>query len=492
MEKVILIYPKRQKHELTLFPPLSLVYVATPLKDRFKIKIIDQRVDKDWCLTLKDELASDKVICAGISCMSGPQISGAIEAARFIRQFSPLTPVVWGGVHPSLLPEETIKNEFVDIIVIGDGEETFVDLVVAIQQDKDKKKVKGIIYKEGDVIVRTPQRGPFPIYKLGNLAYALIDVERYKLPKTWINGKTLPIITSRGCPYQCAFCYNTQFSQRRWSALSPEQTISLITDLVSRHQIKNLFLLDDNFFVDLKRVRRICELLIKNHLSVGIYNANCRIDTLAKMDNEFLRLLKKAGFHQIYVGVESGSNGVLNGIKKGITVEQVLEVNTRLKNVNIKPFYSFMAGFPFETIEDIKKTLLLMSRLLEENPNAIVLQLQLFTPYPGTELFRYVSDLGMKFPKSLEGWATYHFDRINYNGFSAAHKRFLEDMQFYTSFLDQKGFADCRPTVRFISHIYSKILKIRLTYGLYLFRFELYPLILRQKIQNRLSDKDVS
>jgi radical SAM superfamily enzyme YgiQ (UPF0313 family) len=473
-------------------PPLSLIYIATPLEKKFKIKIIDQRHDKEWQVTLKNELMSDRIICVGISTMTGPQIQGAIEAARFIRQFSPLTPIVWGGVHPSLLPEETIMNEFVDIIVIGDGEETFMDLVAAIQQGKDKKEVKGIIYKDGDAIVRTLHRGPFPIYKLDNLAYALVDIDRYKLPETLINGKTLPIITSRGCPYQCAFCYNTHFSRRRWSALSPEQTVSLITDLVSRHQIKNLFLLDDNFFVDLERVRRICELLIENHLSVGIYNANCRVDTLAKMDNEFLKLIKQVGFHQIYVGVESGSNGVLNGIKKDITVEQVLDVNTRLKNVNVKPFYSFMAGFPFETIEDIKKTVLLMSRLLEENPNAIVLKLQLFTPYPGTELFRYVSNLGMKFPKSLEEWSTYHFDRINYNGFSAEHKRFLEDMQFYTSFLDQKVFVEHKPFLKFISNLYSKILKFRLAHRLYSFRFELYPLRVGQKIRNRLSNKGVS
>jgi anaerobic magnesium-protoporphyrin IX monomethyl ester cyclase len=487
MEKIILIYPSRSDHELTLIPPLSLVYIATPLKGIFKINIIDQRVDREWRLTLRNELMPGTVICAGISCMTGPQISGAIEAAKIIKDFSPSVPIVWGGVHPSLLPEETIRNEFVDIIVIGDGEETFKELVEAIQQGGDKKSVKGIAYKEGDSVVRTPEREQFPIDRLEDLAYDLVEIERYRFPETWINGKVLPVITSRGCPYRCAFCYNTQFSQRQWTALSPEQTVSMMTNLMNEYHVKGVFLLDDNFFVNLGRARRICELLIKNNVAIGIHNANCRVDTLANMDDEFLGLMKKAGFHQIYIGVESGSNDILRKMKKDITVEQVLLASSKLKRVGIKPFYSFMAGFPFETIEDIKNTVFLMNDLLKENPNAIVLKLQLFTPYPGTELFQYVSNLGMKFPKSLEGWSTYHFDRINYNGFSPRHYKFLEDMHFYTSFLDQKFFVDYKPFLKFISKIYSKILKFRIAHGLYPFRFELYPLRAGQKIRNWLS-----
>jgi radical SAM superfamily enzyme YgiQ (UPF0313 family) len=469
-----------------MIPPLSLVYIATSLKERFKIKIIDQRVDENWRNVLEKELLTDTVICTGISSMTGPQISGGIETASIIKKVSPGVPVIWGGVHPSLLPEETIKNEFVDIIVIGDGEETFGELVEVLRAGGDKKSVRGIIYKDGDSVVRTPERGQFPISKIDMdcLAIDLIDMERYKSTPLWTNRKSLPIITSRGCPYRCSYCYNIQFSNRRWTSLSPEETVSSIIKLVKRYDISGIFVLDDNFFVNLKRVRRICELLIEKNLNISIYNANCRVDTLVKIDDDFMELIRRAGFNQIYIGVESGSDEVLRKIKKDITLDQVFLVNQKMKRAGIRPFYSFMAGFPFETVEDIKKTLELMRLLLKINPDAIVYRLQLFTPFPGTDLFNYSAQLGMNFPKSLEEWYNYHYDRINYDKFNEKHKKFLEDFYYYTSFLDSKLSMDRTQYIKFISNIYSRILNFRLDHGFYGFTHELYPLKIGQRFLN--------
>ena len=230
----------------------------------------------------------------------------------------------------------------------------------------------GIMYKEGESIITTPIRGQFPINKMDNPAYDLVDMEMYNFRPPWVGRQTLPIITSRGCPMRCSYCYNTQFSQKNWNSLSPEKTVALINGLISKYKIKDFSLFDDNFFVNLKRVRRICELIIGNNLDIAFHNVNCRVDTVAKMDDEFLGLLVKAGFKQLLVGVESGSNTILSRIKKDITVDQILTVNTKLKNAGITSFYSFMAGFPFETVDDIHKTLILMNRLLTENPDTFV------------------------------------------------------------------------------------------------------------------------
>lgn len=483
--KIILVSTSEQGREAGFMLPLSLIYIATPLRNAFDIKIIDQRVEKNWQETLREELSSENVVCVGISSMTGPQITGGIEAASIAKKCSHSVPVVWGGVHPSLLPEETVANEFVDIAVIGDGEETFSELVRVLHEGGDKESVRGIIYKDGDSVVRTPARRQFPISKMGVPAYDLVDVERYKVISTGLNAKSLPLLTSRGCPYRCGYCYNTEFSQRKWTALSPEQTISSIIELTTRYDIKDILLLDDNFFVDLKRVARICELLIKSDLDVTIYNANCRADTIVRMDDSFLQLLKRAGFTQVFIGVESGSDEVLNRIKKDLTVDQVLTVNRRLKEAGIIPFYSFMVGFPFETTEDVKKTLCLMGCLLKENPEAIVFKLQYYTPFPGNELFHLASELGMRFPGSLDGWANYHFDKINYNGFSARHRRFLEDCHFYSTFLDKKLRASHSQYLKVISNLYCKILKYRLEHEFYQFLYELYPLKVGRKIRNR-------
>jgi radical SAM superfamily enzyme YgiQ (UPF0313 family) len=269
--------------------------------------------------------------------------------------------------------------------------------------------------------------------------------------------------------------------------LTPEQSVALIERLVDKYNMKNIFLLDDNFFVNMKRVKRICELLIQNNINISIYNANCRVDSIIKMDVEYLQLIKKAGFKQLLVGVESGSNRILAKIKKDITVDQVLTANIKMKNAGIKPIYSFMAGFPFETVENIKETLCLMNRLSRENREAFVYKLQLYTPFPGTELFDYAASHGMKFPESLSAWKNYHYGRVNYEGFNRKHKKFLEDMHYYTMFFNKKLSGNHN----LISSLYSRILSSRINHGLYACMYELFPVSAVYKIRNRFLGIDL-
>lgn len=285
---------------------------------------------------------------------------------------------------------------------------------------------------------------------------------------------------------RCSYCYNTQFSKKNWTSLSAEQTVAWIHDLAGKYKIKDFSVFDDNFFVNMKRVRRICELIIENDLNIAFHNVNCRVDTAAKMDDEFLGLLAKTGVKQLLIGVESGSNEVLFRIKKDITVEQILTVNTKLKNAGITSFYSFMAGFPFETVDDIQKTLFLMNRLLTENPDTFVFKLQLFTPFPGTELFDHMRELGMQFPTSLKGWETYHYNKIHYRGFGKKHRKFLEDMKLYTLFLDRKFLNGQSKYFGYVSILYSKILLFRINRGFYSGMVELYPLKMLANIRSWL------
>lgn len=414
--------------------------------------------------------------------MTGPQISGGIEAAGIIRKMKPEIPIIWGGVHPSLLPEQTMENSLVDIVVIGDGEETFRELVTTLESKGDLSTVKGVFYKQKDKVVKNPRRLQFAIDTLGDLAYDLIDVELYKSTPLWTSRKSLPFISSRGCPHRCGYCYNTRFSMKSWRTLSAEQTVESMTKLFTEQRVNGIFLLDDNFFVNLKRVRRICELLKEKQLDIHIYNGNCRADTVVKMDDDLLKLLKEVGFKQLFVGVESGSDEILRKVKKDITTDQVLETNRKLKKAGITAFYSFMAGFPEESMDDVKKTLKLMQRLQRENNDAFIYRLQLFTPFPGTDLYEYAQQLGMHFPDSFEEWAYHHYDRLHeeydskYNVMSPRHKKFLKNLHLYTSFLDPKLSSDRKPIIRFISNSYSKILAYRINRSWYSFLFELYPL----------------
>jgi radical SAM superfamily enzyme YgiQ (UPF0313 family) len=268
--------------------------------------------------------------------------------------------------------------------------------------------------------------------------------------------------------------------------MSDDETVEMILGLRDNYNIGGVFLLDDNFFVSTERVRSICGKLLENNSKVSIYNANCRADTLENMEVEFLHLLKKAGFNQLFIGVESGSNAILKRIKKDITTEQVLSVNRKLKIAGIRPFYSFMAGFPFESIGDIRQTLKLMNQLLEENEDAIVYKIQIFTPFPGTELYRHALSSGVQFPASLDEWANFHYDAINYEAFSREQRKFLEDVHFYTCFMDKKLNADRTQYLRIISTFLSEFLRFRIRNGFFTNMLELYPLKIGQKIRDRL------
>jgi anaerobic magnesium-protoporphyrin IX monomethyl ester cyclase len=192
---VILIQPR---HRLGHGPsrrvslPLGLLAVATPLDVAgYKVRIIDQRTEPDWEQSLLAELKT-KPIGVGVTAMTGAPIWWALKASEIVKQNSDV-PVVWGGVHPSLLPQQTLENQYVDIVVQGEGEETFFELVKALGNKEPLAKVKGIWYKEGGEIKQNPPR-PF------------IDLNQ-KTHTMSISGRgVLHIETSRGCPFSCAFC----------------------------------------------------------------------------------------------------------------------------------------------------------------------------------------------------------------------------------------------------------------------------------------------
>ncbi|MBU2568076.1 MAG: B12-binding domain-containing radical SAM protein [Elusimicrobia bacterium] len=349
-------------------------------------------------------------------------------------------PVILGGVHPSLMPDDTLQNEFVDYVVIGDGEETFVELLKNLGNPEAIKKMKGIGYREkGKIIVNQPcgfanlNKSPIP-------NYGLINVNDYI-----ING-LFPIFTSRGCPHRCGFCYNVAFNFRKHRAIEPKSVLPHIEYLVKNPEISTIQLLDDNFFADFDRATEICGLIIEKNISIKL-TSGCRANYLYRFSMDYLKLLKRAGFVEIYIGVESGSAKILNDIKKDITVEQVIEVNKKLREVGITARFGFMAGFPTETIEDVKLTIKLINRLLEDNPSAYITQLMMVTLYPGMELFEVAKQYGFKPPEKMEDWVKFDYEAWEsklYPWLQDDSKKFefVKEMAYVATWLDAKSFKN--------------------------------------------------
>ena len=435
MSEVILFYPKIEERKDHLLP-LSVLLVAAPLvKYGYSVKIIDQRVEKNWKEILLKELRKNPLL-VGISALTGRQILYGLQVSQLVKENSNAL-VVWGGVHPSLLPEQTLQNKFIDIVVIGEGEETLLELANKLKRKEDWSNILGIGYKRNGKIYINKRREFIDLNSQPKIPYNLIDIEKYIAKKSFASGKPgrdIALYTSRGCPHRCAFCYNKEFNKRVWRGESAERVIEHIKYLVNTYKISSFNVQDDEFFANLDRVEKICKLLLKEKISVE-FISSCRIDYICRMDESFLKLIKKAGFITLEVGVESGSQRILDIIQKDIKVEQVEEAVKKLKKAGIGGKYFFMVGFPQETEKDMWLTVDLMRRIKKINPYSRIPSWRIFTPYPGCDLYYSAIDYGWKPPKSLEEWAYYDFESVKMPWIDERKERIIKNVAYMVKFL---------------------------------------------------------
>ncbi|MBU0605242.1 MAG: B12-binding domain-containing radical SAM protein [Candidatus Omnitrophica bacterium] len=411
---VVLIYPKTGMDVgSTVVPPHALLAIAAPLhKKGYKIKIVDQRRDFHWRENLIKALAGNPV-CAGISSMTGTQIYFAIEAAKVIRKVSKGSiPIIWGGPHPSILPEQTLQNEYVDMVCVGEGDVTFAELVEALFSKKAISNIKGIGYKDGSKITLTGPRELIDVETLLPVPWDLINPEDYIQPDFYLktSPRTLDIgQTSRGCPFKCGFCSSASIRQRKWRAMSVEKSLDMIVRAVRTFKLNGIWIRDDEFYIDRKRAYDICEGILRNDLNIRWYTSGTRVDVFNKASDEETSLLKKSGAYVLKFGAESGTNRVLKLMEKGILWEDTLKANLKAKKHGIIPAFGLMIGFPTETFREINQTIDLALKIKKDNPAAQLEAIATYTALPATPLFDLALEYGLKPPQTLEGWVDWDF-----------------------------------------------------------------------------------
>lgn len=465
-KRVVLVYPHLikgwQAHPRAAIP-MSLLCIATPVIDAgYDVKIIDQRVDPRWRSILEEELRKDP-ICVGVSSMTGPQLRHALEISKIAKQYGN-APVVWGGIHPSLLPEQTLRNENIDIIVQGEGDETFLELVQALEGNRPLSAVKGIWYKENGQTKNTGMRPFVDLNKQPPLPYHLVDPQHYT--RTMFGIEHLNFFTSRGCPYQCTFCINTTFDKKKWRPMDPDLVVQRIKDFVRTYHAKGLVFNDSNFLFDLRRGRLILQGMIRENLDVLISKINIDIHTILKIEEEDFTLLQKAGCRRLPVAVESGSKKIQALLKKPVDIQRLLEVNRNLKKFDMVPVYLFMIGFPTETKEDLNESVSLALRLLDENPKADT-SFNIYTPFPGTELFDVTVRHGLRVPERIEDWAAFNYRNLTQGApwLSAEMRHIVEMLDFCVFFIGKRPFLEpyekTSPWVSLLCNLYAPLAKMR-------------------------------
>ncbi|MBI2850386.1 MAG: cobalamin B12-binding domain-containing protein [Chloroflexi bacterium] len=383
MLKIALVNPNH--HTKYPQPPMGLALLAAVLERAgYPITVVDASA-----LNLPLEAIAPLVRDAdviGLTAMT-PSINFAVSTARHLKKARPDVPIILGGAHATLLPEETLASApELDIIVRGEGEESILQLLPALEKSsagltpgkQPLNKIPGITYRKGGKIVSNPAGSKLvDLDSLPFLAYHLLPWHSYKPHPP--HGRALPfavIITSRGCPYHCAYCSKPIFGTR-FRAQNPDRVIKEILYHQKRFGIKELAFYDDVFTLDKKRAHAIADQIIKRGIKLH-WSCETRVNLV---DKNLLRHMKEAGCYAISYGLESGSPEILKAIDKGITLQQATEAVRWSREVGLQTIGYFMIGSPGESPETIRQTIRFAKELKLD-----FAQFAVTTPFPGTKL----------------------------------------------------------------------------------------------------------
>ncbi len=489
--KILLLYPVTgmDLFGVNVGLPLACLYLGTVLEQAgYRVEILDERISNTFSKDVARSIRSERPVLVGISSMTGMQIRGGLEAARAVRKVAPDLPLVWGGVHPTLCPDSTLRDDLVDFVVLGEGEITLIELADALRSEQDVSAVPGLGFKKnGQLCYSTSRPMIEDLDVIPRPNYDLIPMQHYFTTAPSTSERQLQIVTSRGCPFDCEFCYNLKFNERRFRYFSTERTVADIVHLVEKFNIRAIFVEDDYFFGNPRRVEAICDLLIEKDLGL-LLQVPCRIDYLYRQSDEMIEKLYRAGFKELWIGVESGSPDRLKEILKRTTLDQVREVNQLLGRSDVYAKYGFMAGFPNEERKETLETVDFMFELVAENRNAGLTPVAIYTPYPGTTLYDKAKLVyGMEFPDTLEGWSHFHFGENNNPFLSPRQRNFISKVNVMSRFFERRAFERFsenrfKPIMMLLYDVYYRTLRLRLRWRF----FELMPEIPLIRLAQRI------
>jgi len=397
--KVLLVEPPTatdiKKVLNTVSPPLGLAYLASVARNEgFNVKIIDSLAENLSFNELEKKIKEYDPDVVGITSTT-TSIPDAYKVAEISKRINPNVITVIGGPHVTFVPELTLKESpYIDIVVRGEGEEIFKQLLHNLDKGKKLSNIRGITYRENNRIRSNP---PMPLIKdIDNIpipAFDLLPMEKYQFGKKRFGV----IITSRGCPFQCIFCSSSLQFGKKWRAHSVERVIEELKILHDEFKIREIEFLDDTFTLSKKRAQEICKAIIQEGLDIS-WSASSRVDTF---DLDTAVYMKKAGAHTIYFGIESGSEKTLKFIKKGITLTQAIDAVKIAKKAKLRTLGSFIIGFPYEKEEDMRKTIR-FAKFLDVD----FAQFTVATPYPGTELWNIAVTKNLLLTKNWRNYTT--------------------------------------------------------------------------------------
>lgn len=408
---ISLVFPPSIYQTKQTMPPLGIAWLAAVLRENgfknvFLIDAVVNRYSNEKIIELLKKQDPDII---GLSFGTQNRFYG-FDSARLIKKNFPKVLIVAGGPHPTLTANNTLQNiPEIDIVVRGEGEYSFLDLIRTINKKEDLRKVKGISFKnEQGKVIHNPNREPIQdLDKLPLPARDLLPIDDYKQKIPLSDKICTSVITSRGCPYNCVYCSTSEQWGHKIRHRSAKNVVDEIEYLIKNYKLDGVGFFDDVFTMDKERVIEICKEILRRKLNISWW-CEVRANTI---DKEIVQWMKRTGCEHVSLGIESGSNRILKNIKKAITVEQGIKAVKIIKKANIKLKVFFMHGLPGETYQDIKKTVFL-SRYLEYKFKVDGSTQSLTVIYPGTELEKIAKEQGT-LDKNFS-WSKYYEEKRFY------------------------------------------------------------------------------
>jgi len=399
----------------TLSIPYGPLYLAESLiRKGYTPHII--YTSNDEALLEIDALVSSETLCFGIATMSGTQLSNALDIAQNLKEKYPHIPLIWGGVHITALPEQTLNSDLVDLIIWGEGEDT-LPLVLDALERNDLNSLAGqpgIGIKENGKFLIGPNSGYTVLEnRIFELPYHLLDMDRHCRKLKIGPKREFQIWTSRGCPYRCNFCSN---SSKAWpnTKMRNHSIAHIVNDvsiLYHKYGADCITFADEGFLQNEERFVQILEAIRQENIFIS-YRFSARIDILLRLKPETWKLMKQYGVIAISTAPESGSQRILDYMGKRITLEQIYKVDELLTKHKFFKAFNVLVCTPKESRDDLKETLRLICNLAETSmycPYPIG-TLHKYIPLPGTQLYEDAIQSGFVPPERLEDWKYFDFE----------------------------------------------------------------------------------
>lgn len=389
--RVALVIPSQAHVYGAIRPPsqlhLGVAYVAAAVEDLCQVEIIDIDAQQLTAAAFAERLRARHYDIIGLT-VATPTFNTSLALARIARQALPTALIVCGGYHPTLKPEEVMAEVSVDIVVIGEGEESFRAIAEARRDGRSCIKIPGTMVRNEDGSLQRTASPPYDRDRLNRLPFParqLFPVD-YTYPDA-LHPRVVPIFTSRGCPGRCTYC-NAHNMYPRLSFRSAGNVADEIEELVRRQGFQEIHIWDDNFTTDKARVFALRDELKRRGLRIPIaLPGGIRADSVTR---EMMAALRDMGVYSLAIGVESGVQEILDQANKGIRLEQIRQVFVWAREFKIETWAFFLFGLLGESPQTLRRSI---DFALQLDPD--VAKFHLLKPFPGSRIYEQLKEQGL-------------------------------------------------------------------------------------------------